>query len=89
LEGVEADEAALIVGLYHKKNDSRDNGDVSQHSRHVVSESGARGGYRDCGTTAAGRASCHAIGNLCTTLVAKCHWSFLDSLIDVLWKTIL
>ena len=36
LEGVEPDEPVLVVGFHHQENDRWDDGDVGQHSGHVV-----------------------------------------------------
>src|SRR5271169_5029767 len=73
LPRVEADEPALVVGLQYEKQDSRDNGEIGQHSGYVVSHPRGRAGGRDRGPALARRTRGRAIGNLCTTHIAKCH----------------
>src|ERR1700691_3095590 len=71
---MEADEPALVVRSGRKKDDRWDESYIRQHTGHVVGHSRCSGGGRACGPGAACRARRRAIGNLCATHVAKCHW---------------
>src|SRR6266849_4401026 len=78
LKGVEADEAPLVVGLQHEKNDRRDNGNVGQHSGDIVCQS-ACGGCRCCGLTCTGtsRTSRRTGGHLRSTIWTEGHAGLL------------
>src|SRR6266849_6956189 len=81
LKGVEADEAPLVVGLQHEKNDRRDNGNVGQHSGDIVCQS-ACGGCRCCGLTCTGtsRTSRRTGGHLRSTIWTEGHGYLLVQL---------
>src|SRR5579872_3689935 len=58
LKRMEADEAILVVGLHHKKNDGRNNGDVSEHTGNVVGHTAGGGDGRSSGGTACRGLAC-------------------------------
>src|SRR5258708_20527424 len=74
LPGVEAHEAAPVVGLEHEKDDRRDDGEIGQHAGHIVSESRGSDGGDNRAPTAPGRAGGCPIRNLFATQIAKCPW---------------
>ena len=50
---MEADEPVLVVGLHHQENDRRNDGDVGQHSGHIVGHaSGAEAAWGTAGAVA-------------------------------------
>src|SRR5271165_143541 len=86
LERVEPDEPVLVVRFHDQKNNRRDDGDVSQHSRHVVRHaSGACTGlrYRGCGSDPASTrcTSGSSVGDLCAAHTAKSHRGVLLSVV--------
>src|SRR5579863_5274899 len=75
---MEADKSALVVGFHYQENDRGNDGDIGQHSGHVVGHScaAARDNRSLRGAATAGRAGGSAVGDLGSAHVAKRHTEF-------------
>ena len=76
LPRMESHETILVVGLDDQKNNGGDDGDVGQHSRHVIGHAAGvrhRHRRRRWNPAGAGCASRRTVCNLCSATTAKCH----------------
>src|SRR5258708_36248875 len=74
LPGVEAHEAASIVGLEYEKDDRRDDGEIGQHAGHIVSKSRGSDGGDKRPPTAPRPAGWCPLSQSCATTNSKSHW---------------
>ena len=73
LEGMEADEAAPVVGFHHQKHDRGNNGDVGQRAGHVVGKSASTRGPAGAGRLPLPRLHVHMLDSIWLRLVFDRH----------------